>query len=272
MKRLLYILVSFVLLSSCETQKSVLYLQNTQYNTNYRITSGGEIRLQPDDMVSIVVSSKNPELASVFNMVAVSPVTASGEDVSNSLNGSNVGSQNRVLCYTVDPDGEIEYPVLGKIKVAGFTQFELSAMIQQMIADSEMIKDPIVTVQFVNLSFSTLGEVNAPGNYIITKDKITIFEALSMSGDLTISGVRDNVSVIRNTNGVLKTYKLDLKSTDIYTSPAFYIHQNDVIYVEPNKYKANQSSVNASTFSSPTFWLSLMSFMLTITLLIVNYY
>ncbi|MFR9578925.1 MAG: polysaccharide export protein, partial [Rikenellaceae bacterium] len=89
-------------------------------------------------------------------------------------------------------------------------------------------------------------------------------------GDLTISGVRDNVSVIRNTNGVLKTYKLDLKSTDIYTSPAFYIHQNDVIYVEPNKYKANQSSVNASTFSSPTFWLSLMSFMLTITLLIVN--
>ncbi len=266
MRKIIFILCLCVL-ASCATQQKVTYLQNNIIDTDYKTVAGGEIRLKPDDMVSIVVSSKNPELASVFNLRSYNPTSVTGENLSTTNSG---GSQNEVMCYTVDPQGEIDYPVFGKLHIAGMTKFEISDMIKNKILKSDMIKDPIVTVEFANLTFSTLGEVGSPGQYEITKDKTTILEALSMSGDLAISGVRDRVFVTRNDGGKLKTYQLDLTTTDIYSSPAFYVQQNDLIYVEPNKQRANQSTVNANTLSTPSFWMSLTSFVLTLTLLFAN--
>lgn len=262
MKRIIFILCVCIL-ASCATQQKIVYLQNNVVGTDYKTTAGGEIKLQPNDMVSIFVSSKNPELAAVFNLPGARASTISGEQIGS----TSSSSQNEVLCYTVDPTGEIDYPVFGKLHIAGMTKFEISEMIKTKILKSDMIKDPIVTVEFANLTFSTLGAVSSPGQYEITKDKTTILEALSMSGDLLITGVRDKVFLTRNDGGKLKTYQLDLRSTDIYNSPAFYIQQNDVIYVEPNKQLANQSTVNGNTLSTPSFWMSFTSFILTLTLL-----
>lgn len=265
MKRLITLLLLLIAISSCATQKKIIYLQNDKLGIDYPTIQGGGIRLQPSDMVSIVVSSKTPELASVFNMISYDPTFASGKSVN--INSAN---QRDVLCYTVNSDGEIDFPVFGKLEVSGMTKFELSEMIQQLIISSDMIKDPIVTVEFENLSFSTLGEVESPGVYKITKDKTTILEALSASGDLTIMGLRDRVMLTRMESGKLKTYQLDLTSTEIYKSPAFYIQQNDVIYVEPNRVRSNQSTINGNTLRSTSFWMSLTSFILTITVLFTN--
>ncbi len=255
------------MITACATQKNVLYLQNNVALEQYQTASDGQIRLRPDDMISIVVSSINSELASVFNMQSATSITPSGSYVGLS-SGSN-STQNRVLAYTVDPNGQIDYPVLGKLQVEGLTRFELSEMIKDKIIESEMILDPIVTIEFGNLSYSTLGDVTSPGNYAIVKDQITILEALSTSKDLAITALRDRVFVLRRVDDKIVTYQLDLRSTDIYTSPAFYIQQNDVIYVEPNKKSSNQSTINGNTVLSASFWMSLASFMLTIIVLLV---
>lgn len=265
MRRLIFILCALVIVS-CSTQKDVVYFQDNVIDTTYVAVAGGEIRLKPNDEISIVVSSKNPELASVFNLRGMSAVTASGQQVGYDFSSS----QYETLCYTVNPNGDIDYPIFGELHVGGMTRFEVSDMIKKKILESGMIKDPIVTIQFVNLTFSVLGEVGSPGQYEISKDRITILEALSMAKDLAINGVRDRVFLTRNDEGKMTTYSLDMKSTDIYKSPAFYVQQGDVIYVEPNKQRANQSTVSANTLISPSFWMSFASFVLTLTVLFVN--
>lgn len=214
-------------------------------------------------MLSIFVSSKDPELVSLFNLPRGRASYVNGQRI-----GATSNSENEVLCYTIDPEGYINYPLFGELYVAGKTKFEVSEMIRERILASDMVKDPIVTVEFANLTFSTLGAVASPGQYEITKDKTTIFDALSLSGDLLIDALRDKVFVTRHEGGEIKTYQLDLTSTDIYQSPAFYIQQNDMIYVEPNKKLANQSTVNGNTLRTPSFWMSFASFILTITLLL----
>ncbi len=250
MRKLLYFLLLTFMISSCSTQEKILYLQNNQIGVDYPTYEGGEIRLQNNDMISIVVTSKTPELAAIFN-----PVKPSSNGVSNSSSD---------LTYTVDPNGEINFPVLGHLKVAGLTRFEISDMISKKIIESEMLRDPLVIVTFENLSFSTLGDIGA-GTYEISKDKTSVLEAISMAGDLAITGQRNKVFLTRNIDGVLKTYQLDLRTTDIYMSPAFYIQQNDLIYVEPNKVKTNQSTTNGNTLRSISFWMSITSFLMTLT-------
>lgn len=250
MRKLLYFLLLTFMISSCSTQEKILYLQNNQIGVDYPTYDGGEIRLQNNDMISIVVTSKTPELAAIFNPTKPS-----------SSGGSSSDSD---LTYTVDPNGEINFPVLGHLKVAGLTRFEISDMISKKIIESEMLRDPLVIVTFENLSFSTLGDIGA-GSYTISKDKTSILEAISMAGDLAITGQRNKVFLTRNIDGVLKTYQLDLRTTDIYMSPAFYIQQNDLIYVEPNKVKSNQSTINGNSLRSISFWMSITSFLMTLT-------
>lgn len=264
MKKIYYIFLFIALLSSCAMQEKVLYLQDNPIEQHVETVDGGEIRLKPNDMVSIYVSSRNTELASVFNLPRIQQTMGSSSSASAS------SGQNGVLSYTVNDDGNIDFPILGEILVEGLTRQEIVNDVKNRIVISGMLKDPMVTVDFSNLTFSTLGEVANPGQYSITKNRTTILEALSMSGDLTINGQRDRVFLTRRSEGKLITYQLDLRSKDIYMSPAFFVHQNDIIYVEPNKIKSNQTSVNGNTVRSTSFWMSLASFITTITILIVN--
>jgi polysaccharide export outer membrane protein len=151
------------------------------------------------------------------------------------------------------------------------TREEIAAMIKKELINRNQLKDPVVTVEFMNLTYSVLGEVMNPGRYSIEKDKVTILDAISEAGDLTIFGKRENIMVLRNENGIQRVYDVNLCSgNDIYNSPVYYLQQDDVVYVEPNKVKARQSTVNGNTIFTPSFWVSVISLATTITVLIVK--
>lgn len=215
---------------SCNTYRKINYLQDIVPDKAERIAINKGILIQPKDMISIVVSSRNPELALIFNLPVIS-YQAGSEVVSGQ------GSQ-RLLGYVVDNDGYIDFPVLGLVKAAGLTRWELANEIKSMIIEGNYINDPVVTVEFMNFKISVMGEVTSPGTYNIEGDKITLLQALSLAKDLTIFGRRDNVSVIREQGDERIIYQVDLRSASIFESPAYYLQQNDIVYVEPNKVRA----------------------------------
>ena len=248
--------------ASCSTYKKINYLQDVVPDKAERIAINKGILIQPKDMISIVVSSRNPELALMFNLPVIS-YQAGSEVVSGQ------GSQ-RLLGYVVDNDGNIDFPVLGLIKAAGMTRWELANEIKSMIIEQNYIKDPVVTVEFMNFKISVMGEVTAPGTYTIEGDKITLLQALSLAKDLTIFGRRDNVSVIREQDGERVIYQVDLRSVSLFESPAYYLQQNDIVYVEPNKVRAGQSTINENNVKSVSLWVSVGSFLTSLAVLIVN--
>lgn len=243
-------------LSSCDMSKRITYFQDIQDQRTTYINEQPtpEIRLRPEDKISIVVNTKVPELTALFNLPYTSRVLGS---TSENLSSTSQGTSG----YIIKADGSIDFPVLGMVQAAGKTRDELAAHIKSELIDRNLVNDPVVTVEFVNLKFSVMGEVRAPGSYPITRDHITLLDALSMAGDLTIDGKRDNIMVLRpNAAGKLTAYTVDMLSfNDVQHSPAYYIHQNDYIYVEPNKKRANQSTVNANTVQSASFWISVIS-------------
>ena len=177
-----------VLCTSCASSKKVVYLQDVVPLKQQDIEQKYEVYVHNDDLLAIMVNSKNPELALPFNMPMVSYQLGSG--------ATNSGSQ-RVLGYLVDGNGDIDFPILGKLHVAGLTRMQLTEMIKQRLIEGDLIKDPIVTVQFLNYKVSVMCEVNRPGSFNISGDRITLLEALSMAGDLTIYGRRARGAVIR---------------------------------------------------------------------------
>lgn len=168
----------------------------------------------------------------------------------------------------MDTNGDIDFPILGKLHVAGLTRLQLTDLIKQRLIEEDLIKDPIVTVQFLNYKVAVMGEVNRPGSFNISGDRITLLEALSMAGDLTIYGRRDRVAVIREKDGKRTILFHDLRSADIFNSPCYYLQQNDIVYVEPNKAKAGQSEINQN--KSVGVWLSAASILVSIASLIVT--
>lgn len=173
--------------------------------------------------------------------------------------------------YTVDSKGDIDFPVLGMLHVQGMTREEMAAYIKKELQSHDLIKDPVVTVEFMNLSVDVMGEVNRPGRYNIDKDHLTILDALSQAGDLTIYGKREKVLVLRTEEGKQRVYGINLCSADhLYSSPAYYLQQNDVVYVEPNDTKARQSTVNGNNVRSTSFWISLASLLTSIAVLIAK--
>ena len=173
----------------------------------------------------------------------------------------------QVSLYTVDSAGEIDFPVLGKIKIAGMNREQVAAHIKEALISRNLVNDPVVTVEYANLSYSVLGEVNRPGRYGILREKMSLLEGLSQAGDLTILGRRQNVRVIRQEGGQSVTYTVDLTSAnDLYSSPVFYLQQEDIIYVEPNDYRIRQAHINANTVRSTAFWLSVTSLVSTFVL------
>ncbi|MFI3240390.1 MAG: polysaccharide biosynthesis/export family protein [Bacteroidales bacterium] len=243
----------------------MIYLQDRVVNAEFEVIQGGDIKLRPNDIISIIVSSKDPELVLIFNLPKSQLYAA------NYSKAGITGTQGEILGYTVDASGCIDFPVLGKVKVEGMISLEVAAKIKSMLIEQGLVKDPIVTVEFVNLQVSILGDVASPGRYSLTRNNTTIFDALSMAGDLNVTGVRDRVFLTRKMeNNNLITYQLDLKSNDIYQSPAFFVQQDDMIYVEPNRMKTNQSTANANTFSTSSFWISIASLLTTIMVIIIN--
>lgn len=256
----LFVIVFLFVLASCKTYEKINYMQDVRVDTPVEVSVNQGIRIQPQDMLSIVVSSKTPELAMIFNLPVVS-YQAGSEVV------SGAGTQ-RLLGYVVDNNGEIDFPVLGKIKVAGLTRWEVQEYIKKTIIDAGLMKDLVVTVEFMNFKISIMGEVNSPGTYIINGDKVTLLEALSMARDLTIYGKRDGVYVVREENGVRTTYNVDLRSVSLFDSPVYYLRQNDVVYVEPNKVRAGQSTINENSLKSVSLWISIGSFLTSLAVLI----
>ena len=244
-------------LASCnpETYKKINYLQDVKQDTTMIMKVNKGIIIQPQDQLSIIVSSIDPKLASQFNL-----------SVSNFMTGTEMttsGGTHRITGYVVDNNGDIVFPGLGLVHAAGYNRWELQDLIANELSDRGLLKDAIVSVQFLNFKVSVLGEVSSPGSYTVTGDKITIFQALSLARDLTIYGQRNNVQVIREQNGRRQIYTVDLTRSDIFSSDAYYLQQNDVVYVTPSKVRAGQGEINENYFKSGSFWISLASISMT---------
>ena len=250
------------MLSSCGAVKDIAYFQNKVIDEPEKIDKHAGIVIQPKDMMSIVVSSRNPELVAMFNLPMVQYMA--GSEIAS---GS---SQQRLLGYVVDNDGNIDFPVLGLLKVAGLTRWELSEMIKKRLIKDGLLTDAVVTVEFMNFKVSVLGEVNSPGTYSIEGDKVTILQALSLARDLTIYGQRENVSVIRERDGERTIYQINLCDVDLFKSPAYYLQQNDVIYVEPSIEKARQSTIDDKKLRMTTIALSSSSLLVSVASLLVG--
>ena len=252
-----FLICMVVLLAACSAPKEVLYLQDISLIKEEAIDKSYEVIIHKDDLLAIIVNSKDPELALPFNMPLVS----------YQRGGQNV-SQQRFVGYLVNQDGNIDFPILGEIHVEGLTRMQVTELIKKRLIEEELIKDPIVTVQFLNFKVSVIGEVGRPGTFDISGDRITLLEALSMAGDLTIYGRRDRVAVIREKDGKRSILYHDLRSSDIFQSPCYYLQQNDIVYVEPNNAKTGQSRINSN--NSVGVWLSGVSVLASITSLLVT--
>lgn len=255
LKKNVYLVTVILTFLSCASPEKVLYLQDIEDVYSQQIAQDYEVIIHKDDLIAIMVNSKNPELALPFNMPMVSyqlGVLGSG--------------QPKVLGYLVDSQGEIDFPILGKIKVEGLTRAELTTLIKTRLIEDDLINDPVVTVQFLNYKISVIGEVARPGSFSISGDRITLLEALSMAGDLTIYGKRDRVAVIRELDGERLVQYHDIRSSEIFTSPFYYLQQNDIVYVEPNRTKIGQSKINQNT--SVSTWVSIMSLLTSVAILI----
>lgn len=241
----------FIGIAGCSTPKNVTYFQDLN-ETVYSTPQSIQTVVEPFDKLTIIVKTKDAQLVNLFNIT---------------LPGDRVG--DGYSQYTVTGAGTIDFPVLGTLKVAGMTRSELSAFIKGELIGRDLVKDPVVTVEFLNTGFSVMGEVNKPGRYNFNKDEMTLLEALSIAGDLGIQGQRENIAVVRQENGQVHTYRVDLTNfSELVKSPAYYIRQDDVIYVEPNNIKKRQTTVNGNNVISASFWVSIASLLTTVAVLI----
>ncbi len=259
MKRSLILLTAIVILSSCASQKRIWYMQNAKGNYPAVIAQDYQIKIKPLDRLTIVVNSKDPELAAPFNS------STSYSSLSGTAVGSSYGAQ-ALQVRTVDENGMLDMPIIGMIECKDKTRSELAQIIAAKIREGEYISDPSVNVQFADMKISVIGEVARPGQYNITSDRVSIFDALAMAGDLTIYGLRSDIAVVREVNNTRTVYYIDLTSSDIFNSPAYYLGQNDFVYVKPNKYKARSGEIDQNR----NFYLSLAGTAISVATLIVT--
>lgn len=262
-KQFLFGLVALALLvSSCASTKDIAYFQNKMVNQPEKIDKHAGIVIQPKDMLSIVVSSRNPELVAMFNLPVVS-YQAGGEVSLNT-------AQQRLMGYVVDEEGFIDFPVLGKLNIVGKTRWEVAELVKNKLIQEGYLSDAVVTVEFLNFKISVLGEVASPGTFSIDGDKVTVLQAISLARDLTIFGRRDNVSVIREQDGKRTIYEINLTDVDLFKSPAYYLQQNDIVYVQPNDIKARQSTTDDKTLRIASIGLSSGSLLISVVTLLAT--
>lgn len=262
-RSLFLITISIALLSACSSYKNVPYIQDSELlKTLEDSLPMYDAKIMPKDLLTITVNTTDPEAAAPFNLTVQTAINASQ---STSLN-----RQAALQQYLVANDGTIAFPVLGDLHVSGLTKSEAENLIKEKLRD--YLKEvPIVTVRMSNYKISVLGEVASPGMFTISNEKVNIFEALALAGDLTIWGKRDNVKLIReDATGKRQIVTLNLNKTDIVTSPYYYLQQNDILYVTPNKAKSMNSEVGQGTslwFNGTSILLSVISIIATILVL-----
>ena len=259
MKHLGIFILGALLLASCATNKRAAYIQQVQTDIPTAIEQDYQIRIKPLDRLTVTINSKDPELAAPFN-------AASSYNSLNGLSSYSSSSNGNLQILTVDKEGKIQLPIIGEIDCDGLTRNELAKKIENTIRENGMVHDPIVIIQFADVKFSVLGEVARPGQFSITKDRISLFDALALAGDLTSYGQHENVALIREENGMRTVHYFDLKNPDILTSPYFYLQQDDVVYVTPNKYKAQAGEINQNR----SFYISLVSVAVSVATLLVT--
>lgn len=257
--------------ASCSTPKDIAYFQDVTHGEMIQPLERNDIKVRPEDKLSIVVSTQDPALSSMFNLVTTQNRIGSGSS-GGSLGGSSSGGSGQTSLYTVDADGDINFPVLGRLHVAGMNRTQLSKYIESEIKSRELVKDPIVTVDYANTGISILGEVKSPGRVEFNKDHLTIVEAIALAGDVAPDGMRQNVTVMREgENGRQTVYKVDLTDMkQLAQSPVYYMQQNDVIYVEPNDKAKRNTTPNGNSPFTPAFWFSIASFAMTIGTLVIS--
>ncbi|HYI76375.1 MAG TPA: polysaccharide biosynthesis/export family protein [Chryseolinea sp.] len=225
--RVFIALFAFAVCSSCVNTKRAVYFNNIGDTTLPAGSSDLEPVLRPNDILSISVSSLNPEATDVFNKPNL-PTTLSYTTTSTTTHATG---------YLVDLQGFIEFPILGTIKAAGLTKKELKEQLTKALLNKKLLVDPIVDIRYLNFRVSVMGEVARPTVVTVPSEKISLLEALALAGDLTVYARRDNVMVIREENGQRIVKRIDLNSSDLLTSPYYYLKSNDVVYAEPNKPK-----------------------------------
>ncbi|MBB5396061.1 polysaccharide biosynthesis/export family protein [Mucilaginibacter sp. AK015] len=232
-------LIAAIAFSSCIGQKEIVYFQkDLNQSDTINVAEAYVPKIQPGDILSIPVNSLNPAASSFFNPYA--PATSATDiTTTNAQNGAAPLSQTASNGYLVDANGEIEMPLISTIKVGGLTTAQARDIIREKL--KQYLKEPTVNVRFLNYKISVMGEVARPSVYVIPNEKVTLPEALTMAGDLTIYGKRDNILIVRDNGGKKEFGRVNLNTREVFTSPYYYLHSGDLIYVEQGKGKAAQS-------------------------------
>ena len=255
------IICCIALLSSCISQRKLSYLRDVTASSadsiNQTYVPVNENRITKGDLLSIFVNALDMEAVQAFNMPVANVQRLGSKQVSANTGGGSLQG------YWVNPDGNIEFPVLGTLHVEGMTTTQLQDTLTQLISQS--VKDPIVNISFLNFSITILGEVKNPGRHVVGDQGLTIFDALGLAGDLTIYGKRNNVLVSREVNGKMEFARLNLNDQSIFGSPYYYVRQNDVIYVEPNTARAISSQ-------NIPFYMSVVTTLGSLATLVVSLY
>lgn len=257
-----FLILTILLTISCSEVKNIAYFQRISNNkeaSRQPKTSKGlfEACIKPKDVLSITVVSTEPEASRIYNLMV--------PQFSETANQNALLSQPTLQNYLVENDGNIIFPVFGKIHVAGLTRNQVELLLSQKLESAFTKEKPIITIRIINYSINILGEVGRPGKFQTSNDRLTIFEGLALAGDLTIYARRDNVKILReDADGTRKYLTLNLNDKDIIYSPGYFLEQNDVVYVEPNKSRSRSSNFGAAE----TFSISSLSVLLTLTSLI----
>ena len=254
---LLSILLLALCMGSCTSYKNVPYLQDSENLVAIADTTLYDARIMPKDLLTITVSTTEPEASVPFNLTVPTVQT---------VQNRSTYSQPTLQQYLVDNDGNIEFPALGTLHLGGLTKSEAECLIKDRLK-KYLNETPIVNVRMVNYKIAVMGEVARPGSFTISNEKVNIFEALALAGDLTIHGRRDQVKLIReHENGRREIIPMNLTDANIINSPYYFLQQNDVIYVTPNKAKAKTSDITSST----TIWFSIVGTLVSLASLIVT--
>lgn len=244
--------------ASCSTPYNVAYFQDMPLEKQVPITRPVSIRLRPSDKVSILVSTRDAALSQMFSLY-------SNYSIGNMSMSASSNQQHRASEYTVNANGTIDFPVLGSLKVVGLTREEMQEMIKRELIDQNLVKDPIITVEFENLHVLMMGATGV-SRIPIDRDQFTLLDAITQAGDLNLEGQRENVRVIRETGPNQRiAYEVNLCSAEeLYNSPVYYLQQNDVVYVEPNNKVKRTTTEYGSRMVNYTFWTGLLTSALTI--------
>lgn len=239
LKRLVYFSIILFLSCNCAT-RDLVYFSDLESGASFQtqVLAAASPKIQKDDLLNISVSSLSPESNLLFNMGFLNTGATDGGTMRN----TDVGSRLGVEGYLVDDNGEINFPVIGKIEVEGLTKMECIAKITGMV--EEYVKDPIINIRFINFKITVIGEVNKPSTFVIPTEKISVLEAIGMAGDMTMFGKRENVLILRESDNERKAVRINLNSKEFLNSPYYFLQQNDIIYVEPDRMKSVQASTN----------------------------